>query len=143
MIPKNIINALQAQKGEVERVPEQMSSVSSNIEALGLGGHTEIEEFFSTYDLAGVSSSREVELLDLCSPGDEIRETTEWARDIYQVGQDFVCLTSGEGEGFVLYSKVDRKVYDISVSELPALENGNVSPKWQSFFELIEWYLAA
>jgi hypothetical protein len=142
MIPNKIVDALLAQNGEVQRLPGEKSLVSSNIKSLGLAGHEEIEEFFSSYDLAGVSGGREVELLDLCSPSNEILETTEWAKDIYQIGENFVCLTSGEGEGFILYSKTDRKVYDVSVSEIPALKDGQVCPNWNSFFELIEWYLS-
>lgn len=142
MIPKSIVDALKAQDGEVERIPEDVPSVITNIEALGLGGHTDIEEFFSAYDLAGIASNKEIELLDLCSPSDEILETTEWARETYEVGKGFLCLTSGEGEGFVLYSKANRKVYDISVDELPLLKDGQISPRWHSFNELIEWYLS-
>jgi hypothetical protein len=80
-------------------------------------------------------------LLDLCSPTRQFAETTDFGRDIYGVPGNYICLSSGEGEGFILYSISDRKIYDISVSELDDLEQGKVEPRWNSFFDLIEWYL--
>jgi hypothetical protein len=61
---------------------------------------------------------------------------------VWELGKDFICLTNGEGEGFILYSKRDGKVYDVGIGEIEALEQGTVAPRWNSFYELIEWYLA-
>lgn len=56
-----------------------------------------------------------------------------------EVTEDYVCLTSGEGEGFYLYSITDRKIYDVSVDELDDLEAGKKEARWGSFYELLEW----
>lgn len=68
-------------------------------------------------------------------------EATDFGRDAYEITEDFVCLTSGEGEGFLIYGKKDRRIYDVSVSDLDALEAGEAEARWDSFFDLIEWYV--
>lgn len=141
MIPNEIVKAMDSQDGEVKRLNAEKECINRNISLLGLENHNEIKDFFLIYDLSGVISKAEIELLDLCSPSDEILETTEWARDIYDVDEGFVCLSSGEGEGFILFSKYNGKIYDVSVSELGALEEGKVAPRWNSFYDLLIWYL--
>ncbi|WP_145115884.1 hypothetical protein [Botrimarina mediterranea] len=112
------------------------------LDVLGLSGDQQVREFFQNYNLSGVLSNRSHELLDLCSPTSQIIEATDFGRDTYGISENFVCLTSGEGEGFILYSKVDGKVYDVAVNQLDELEAGKIKARWQSFVELIEWYLS-
>ena len=133
---------MSSQIGAVERSADDLSLVSECLEALGLSGDQEVKEFFEAFKLSGVLSNRSQELLDLCSPSPQIAETTDFGRDTYEITEYFVCLTSGEGEGFILYSKPDGKVYNVAVNQLDDLEAGKVDATWQSFFDLIEWYLS-
>jgi len=129
------------QAGQVDRASDEVGMVTECVRSLGVEDHEQLKDFFSRYKLSGVLSGRTVELLDLCSPSPQIGEATEFGRDTYEITDDFVCLTSGEGEGFLLYSKLDRRIYDVRVSELDALEAGQVKCRWESFYDLIEWYL--
>ena len=141
MIPETIRSAMSKQRPIVERPSEQLTAVQESLMELGLLEHNQVREFFETYRLGPVLSNQHTELLDLCSPTRQFAEATGFGRDTYRITDNFVCLTSGEGEGFILYSISDCKIYDVSVSELDDLEKGKVEPRWDSFFDLIEWYL--
>ena len=142
MIPQSIIEAIGEIGGEVDRPKSEMDDVSRNISLLGLSDDEPLSQFFNQYNLCGLISTKNFELLDLCFPDDEIYETTEWAKDVYELPDEFICLSSGEGEGFVLLSKSDGKIYDVSVSQFDGLSQGKVESKWDSFFDLIDWYLS-
>ena len=132
---------MKQQIGSVERPRAELPLVTDCIKTRGLQGHEQFTEFFQNYNLNGVTSSRLEELLDLCSPTPKILEATNFGRDIYGVSDNFVCLTSGEDEGFILYSRSNGKVFDVDVNRLDDLEAGKIEATWQSFFDLIQWYL--
>ena len=142
MIPNSIIEKMSGRIGHVDRSPSDLDKVNQSLAALGIGDTEEFSEFFRRFNLSGVLSTREVELLDLCSPTEQIREATDFGRDTFDMTQDFVCLTSGEGDGFIVYSKIDKKIYDVGVADLDDLEAGNREADWGSFYELIDWYLS-
>lgn len=142
MIPHRIVRLLQAQPGKYQRDLSQLPLVQENLEDLGLLGHDQVRQFFESYNLSGILGKRPEELLDLCSPTPQIKEATSFGVDVYGVPDGFLCLTSGEGEGFVLYSTKDRAVYEVAIDQLDQLEQGEIKPTYSSFFELIEWYLA-
>ena len=142
MIPQKIRLAMSNQQGRVDRPEIEFTVVDDCLKQLGVEGHGEFSKVFRTYNFSGVLSNQQPELLDLCSPSCQIAEATEFGRDTYEITDDFICLTSGEGEGFLLYSKSDRKVYDVAVSELDALEAGEIEARWESFFQFLEWYLS-
>lgn len=81
------------------------------------------------------------EISDLCSIDHEIFVNTKFGREVYGVPDDFICLTSGENEAFILYSKKDKKIYEAGVEGMDALRNGEIKPVFESFYDLIEWYL--
>jgi hypothetical protein len=142
VIPESITKKLREFGDYARRPPEEVPEVIECLEELELMEHEQLREFFSEFDMEGVRSVQLVELMDLVSPGREVAETTFWARDMFELGDDFICLTNGEGEYFILYSKRDRKVYGVGIEEIEALERGAVAPRWESFYDLLEWYLA-
>jgi len=142
MIPLSIVDAMSRQVGRVNRSDSDAEKVLASLRDLGVADHEQLKEFFLAYKLSGVLSKRETELVDLCSPTPQILEATEFGRDTFNVTDDFICMTSGEGDGFVLYSKISRKLFDVGVNELDAVEAGKRDADWESFYDLIEWYLA-
>ena len=142
MIPATITQKMSQQAGNVDRDSTDLDKVNQALATLGIEDHEQPKEFFTRFKLSGVLSNHPVELLDLCSPTEQIFEATDFGRDTYEMTDDFICLTSGEGEGFLVYAKENRKVYDVSVSDLDALEAGEKEATWESFFDLIEWYLS-
>ena len=142
MIPATITQKMSQHAGNVDRDSADLDKVNQALATLGIADHEQPRDFFTRFNLSGVLSKRPVELLDLCSPTEQILEATDFGRDTYQMTDDFICLTSGEGEGFLVYAKETRKIYDLSVSDLDALEAGEREATWESFFDLIEWYLS-
>jgi len=142
VIPESIKEIMSTESAHVFRKPEKIHQVVECLETLGVADHDQLKEIFTTYNLNAFISKRLTELMDLCSPTPQIAETTDFGRDIYEVPEEYICLTSGEGEGFFLYSKLDRKVYDVDVSELEALDAGEKEARWETFFDLIEWYVS-
>lgn len=142
MIPLVITDLMAQQKGSVRRPAEQRAKVLNDLEQLGIGADTEFGEFFKEYRLSGVLSRRSIELQDLSSPTSQILSTTEFARDIYGLPEGFICLSSGEGDGFIAYSRCDGRVYDVRAADIDALGRGELAPKWDSIFRLMEWYLS-
>ncbi len=142
MIPETIRSAMSKQGPIVERPPGELTDVQESLMELGLLEHDQVREIFQKYRLTSVFSNQYTdELLDICSPTRQIAEGVDFANDTYGITDNFVCLSSGEGEGFIIYSKSDCKVYDVSITEIDDLEKGKVEPRWDSFFDLIEWYL--
>jgi len=141
MVPAIIETLMRVQRGRVHRDPSEQPTVRRRLEELSIETSTQLGQFFMTFSLGGVLSVRDIELLDLCSPSAQIRDATKFGREIYGVENQFICLTSGEDEGFVLYSISDESVYDVGVNELKRLPDGIVTPRWKSFNDLIIWYL--
>ncbi|WP_317055807.1 hypothetical protein [Roseovarius rhodophyticola] len=141
MLTDKILVGMRAQGLSVSRQGEHLKEVEDSLIELGLEEHDQVKVFFEKYKLGAVLSKQLTELMDLCSPTRQIFRTTEFARDIYELPDGYICLTSGEGEGFILYSLLDRKVYDLSVTQFKDLADGKCEATWNSFFELIEWYL--
>ncbi len=68
-------------------------------------------------------------------------EEWRWCQDFLNLSPDFIPLTPGEGEGVVVWSKRDGKVYDIGWSEGDALNRGDIYARWNTYYELMEHYL--
>tara|TARA_R110000851_G_scaffold232573_1_gene385173 strand:+ start:30 stop:581 length:552 start_codon:yes stop_codon:yes gene_type:complete len=142
MIPDKIIQGMYKHGPKAKRPSEQSEVVRESLAELDLLQHDQVREIFEVYNFAAILSRQLGELLDVCSPTRQIFEATEFGRDIYNLPDGYICLSSGEGEGFILYSKINQKVYDLEVAEFDDLEQGKAEPTWESFFELIEWYVA-
>lgn len=141
MIPNEIRDIIRKHPGRVVRSADEIPKVLSDLRNLGIKTDSQFGEFFLDYTLAGVLSRRNCELLDISSPSSEIFIATKFGRDVFVVPGGYACLTSGENEGFILYSISDEHVYDIGVAEIDDLAAGLSSPKWDSFNDLLLWYL--
>ena len=144
MIPQTIVDAIENQsRGNYMRTNSDSTEVLESLRELGVDEHNQLKEFFLRYNLSGCLLGQEgEELLDLCSPTRQIAGATDFGRDVYEVPASYICLTSGEGEGFYLYSIADRIVYDVDVDQLDALEAGQIKARWESFYDLLEWYVS-
>ena len=141
---RSIMDQHVAENRHARRSPEQAGEVDDALSVLGIDKTLPIGEFFAAYDLCAILSGPDiyVELLDLCSPTRQIEAATEFARNVYELHPDFIALSSGEGEGFILYSKRDGSVHDVDISDFDKLRNNELAPAWPSFNALMEWYLS-
>ncbi|MGH1432549.1 MAG: hypothetical protein ACRBB4_15710 [Neptuniibacter sp.] len=138
-IPKDIKVKLSNQPHAVRCVSD-LVGVVSNIQKLGIK-NVEFVDFFTCYDLSGVTSRRDIELIDIYSPSDAMIDATHWAQDMFDLGGQFVCMTSGEGEEFIVFSKIDGSVFEVGIEEIDELNSNQLRPKWKTFYDLIRWYV--
>lgn len=137
MIPIEIIQLLDRQKGETHRT-QPLEHIREKFGLLGLSEESPLAQFFSQHKVGGILSPRRGDtLLDM----DSIVDATSFGREVYEIQEHYICLTSGEGEGFYLLDKRTGEVFDADVAQLDDLEAGKMKPRWSDFFDLIYWYL--
>ncbi|MDH5228462.1 MAG: hypothetical protein OEY38_00155 [Gammaproteobacteria bacterium] len=54
--------------------------------------------------------------------------------------EDYLRISSIEGEGSYFYSKVSDEVFDVSWGEEEKLSKRMLQPIYKSFFDFLEWY---
>jgi|GEM_PF-415607 len=140
MIPEDIRELMALQAGSVGRARSR--DATAQLARLGVAEGAQLSVFFAEFKAGGILARLGAdELLDPCQPTPQLAGATDFATEVYDLTGGFVALTSGEGEGFVLYELVSGGVYDVGVEEFVALEAGHLSPRWESFFEYLRWYL--
>ena len=132
---------MEGQSGNVFRGTNKLSDVEAALRALNIDSTSSFGEFFKRFNLNAVLSPGDYEVLDLISPSEQILAATKFAKEIYDLKGDFVALTSGEDEGFLLYEIGTGCVYDVDVEDLEKLESGDFSPGWNDFYSFVHWYL--
>jgi hypothetical protein len=133
---------MQQQRAEAHRDDEGRARAHRALTKLGIDEGSHFADIYLRYDLSAVASTRSVELLDICFPDeDEILSATQFGRDIYDVPDGYLCLTSGENEAFLLYEVATGQVYDLDVDKLSDLNDGRHKAQWKDFFDLMDWYL--
>lgn len=141
MIPSDVRQLMSQQQGDTSR--SDVGLAQSALAQLGVKRDSEFWEFYSEYCVSAVMSSVSTEeLMDPSDPGPQLADVTEFARETYELEEGFVCITSGEGEGFYLYSLAEASVYDVGVDELDDLEAGRIKPRWASFYDFMRWYVS-
>ena len=138
MIPENIHQLISGQKGHYLRRPEERELVRQQLQVLAVDEESEFGEFFLAYCLTGVLSEQLTLLCDLCYPSPEILHCTEFVREVYEADNDFIALSTWEGEGGILYSISSGRILDVDADQLDDLNNARVQPRWNGFFELME-----
>lgn len=63
-----------------------------------------------------------------------------WEEEYPGFSEEYLELSSPEGEGSYFYKIDTEEVYDASWNEMDDLNNGRLNPKWASYQEFLEWY---
>lgn len=142
MIPAELRALVERQPGNVRRAADQRQDVIDELHRLGVPLNSELGEFFLDYVITYFRSivSNE-ELCDLLLPTAEIRAGTAFVREVWQLPDRYVCLTSCQGEGAYLYDTKSSAVVDFSLERREDIVNGTLHLSWPSFFEFLYWYL--
>jgi hypothetical protein len=141
MIPENIhALAKKNRLGDIER--SNVDAAKKALQRLGIFAESQLHEFCVAYCLSSLLSPfAEEQLVDICEPTEEVAVSTNFAHEVWELPNEYICFTSCQGEGGFLYSMRTHAVYDFSLSErtqfLVAPE-----PKWSNFYKFIEWYLS-
>lgn len=139
LVPDKIQRLVLSQKGNVVRTARERAR--AELAKLGVREGSEIHSFFSEFQIGlFISRSSYEELSDVCEPTPQIWVGTQFVRDVWELPEEFICLTSVQGEGCYLYSNVTESVYDFSLAEREQFLRAP-RPVWKGFFEFIEWYL--
>ncbi len=70
---------------------------------------------------------------------DVIGEWTAFAHTELGVPEEFLALTSTEGDGIVLYSRNTGQVFDVQYGQFEALAAGTLQPVAESFSGYLRW----
>lgn len=134
---------------------ETKEQVRKNLDGLGINSDSELGSFYLNYDPSLLHSNTSYEQLqDVIAPaiGDAppidiepwkspVGMATRFVREVWIIPNDIICLTTTEGEGAYLCSMNSGVVFDFSLADQNELASGKLKPRWQSFFEFLQWYL--
>ena len=142
MIGRNQMRRLiERQSGIVAR-PDR-SKAEGALTDLGVPLDSEFAWFFTNYMIElFVSPVSSESIRDVSEPSTEIKYGTEFAHEVWELPEHYVCFTTCQGEGGYLYDKESGAVFDFSLATRDAFVEGREPPRWRSFFEFLHWYLA-
>ncbi|HHD79432.1 MAG TPA: hypothetical protein ENK98_07365 [Epsilonproteobacteria bacterium] len=63
-----------------------------------------------------------------------------WGDEYPGIEQRYLRISSIEGEGSLFYDKKTDAVYDVDWNEMDDLIAGTLEPKFNSFYDFLEWY---
>ena len=111
------------------------------LKELGIPADSEFYEFYSTYygrnlNYRGGASP----IVDPSPPQKSLLRTAFFAREVWEVPEQYILFSTGEGEGGYLYNKEDGTVWDFTLGEQKLLGT-NALRHWHSFYEFMVWYL--
>ena len=153
MIPQHIQQLLD-ERGYSRRTNDK-EAICKTLDALGIEPSSELGEFYLGYHpslLRSTSTYEQLEdvvipVVDGAAPAEAdpsetpVGMATRFVREVWEVPERMIGLTTAEGEGAFLYYLSSGAIYDFSLSQQSELSNATMSPRWGSFFELLEWYL--
>jgi hypothetical protein len=141
MLPAALVERLDEQEEcnpRLRRPQDMQADVLVALDELGIDRQTQIAEFLMAYRLHAVKAVRGFrQLLDICEPVRHIRQTTEFTRGFFGLSDDFICLDTAEGEGYIVYSKSTGAIHEGGLPEVDALNARTLAPTWASFFDLM------
>ena len=111
------------------------------LKELGIPSDSEFYEFYSTYyarDLRNRSGASPI--VDSSPPQKSLLRTAFFAREVWEVPEQYILFSTGEGEGGYLYNKDDGTVWDFNLGEQKLLGTDALR-HWHSFYEFMVWYL--
>ena len=140
MIPDKLISLVEQQKGNIHRtMPE---AVDQELDALGIRKDSELGHFFRSYVITFFPSEvSDEELCDLISPTPRIAAGTKYVHDVWELPEQYVCLTNIQGEGAYLYDRDTGAVWDFDLASRESFVKGTENLRWTSFFDFMIWYL--
>lgn len=67
---------------------------------------------------------------------------TEFIHDMWELPENYIGLTSLQGEGGYLLDKNSGGVWDFDLAQREDFVSGLTPPNWSGFFEFVRWYLS-
>ncbi|MBK5551126.1 SMI1/KNR4 family protein [Pseudomonas sp. TH03] len=140
MIPKDLVRLIENQPGNIHRTDKGMAIVA--LETLGVSPGCEFDSIYINYLPANFQSSVSDEYIcDVSEPTEQILIGTEFIHGMWELPKNYIDFTSSQSEGGYLLDKISGGVLDFGLEQQKDFVSGLISPKWNSFFEIIRWYL--
>jgi hypothetical protein len=140
MLPIELKTLVEKQPGQVQR--KNRAAAELALSNLKVPLDSELAQFFLAYTITlfqSVVSSEQ--LCDIADPTHEIAVGTRYIREVWELPEQFVCLSSVQGEGAYLYDLNVGSVWDFELGARDAFLTGRQSARWQGFYEFMIWYL--
>jgi len=139
VIPSTVERYLAGSTGDIAR--SDPKTAMRALQDLGVASDTDFGQFYLKYQGSFISPRPVAELLDIEGPSiPAIPDQTEYVRDRYGIPEQYLALTSDEGEGMYLYGKDDGAVYDLDISVLNDFIKGKIPARWATFNDFLIWY---
>jgi hypothetical protein len=140
MIPEELRSKVEQQPGNIHR--SNSEAVDQALEELGIAPGSEFGAFFREYVITFFRSDvSDEELCDLLEPTAEISAGTRFVREMWELPEQYVCLSNIQGEGAYLYDRNTGEVWDFYLAHREDFLAGKQKPISKGFFEFMSWYL--
>ena len=141
MVPTKLVDLVSKQPGDTVRLDKK--AVKDCLNELGVSPSSELAIFYLDYKVSTFcSNASDEELLDVVSPSGAISRASNFVHEVWELPENFICLSSVEAEGCYLYEKISGSVYDFDLADREDLIEGKLEPRWPSFFSFMIWYLS-
>jgi hypothetical protein len=141
MIPTSLSILVEKQSGNVHR--SNLSAVEFALKDLKIPLDSEFAKFFLTYTITLYKSAvSEEQLCDIADPTPEIAFGTRYVHDVWELPEQYICISSIQGEGAYLYDVKTGKVWDFDLASREAFVSGLQRANWNSFYDFMIWYLS-
>ena len=111
------------------------------LDELNVPKNSEFYEFYSTYYGQNLNyRSGASPIVDPSPPQNYLLHAAFVGHDAWEVPEQYILFSTGEGEGGYLYNKDDGTVWDYYVGKQELLGT-DALPHWNSFYEFMVWYL--
>jgi hypothetical protein len=135
------IQSLAARAGKGSFIRSDVGAAEAALKKLGIDPRSEYYSFALCYCLGNFfPHALDDWLCEICEPTEEVLAGTSFVHDVWQLPDDFICLTSCQGEGCFLLSRTTGEIFDFSLADREAFLQGAVA-RWPSFFEFMRAYL--
>ena len=111
------------------------------LDKLNVPKNSEFYEFYSTYYGRNLNyRSGASPIVDPSPPQNYLLHAAFVGHDAWEVPEQYILFSTGEGDGGYLYNKDDGTVWDFNLGEQKLLGT-DALPHWNSFYEFMVWYL--
>ena len=140
MIPSQLKTLIEKQPGD--RIRTDRAAAERALAELGVSADSEFAQLYLAYKLLSFRSEVSYEeLVDVAEPNRAVAVGTQFAHEVWGLPEKYVAFTSLEGEGAYLYDRETGQVWDFELASKDAFLARRQQPKFNSFFEFMEWYL--
>ena len=140
-LKEQVANLMSKQTFSTQKNAEYKNESILVLKEIGIPEHSEFFEFYSSYyarDLRKRSGASPI--VDSSPPQKYLLHAAFVGHDAWEVPEQYILFSTGEGEGGYLYNKEDGTVWDFDLGEQKLLGTDALR-HWHSFYEFMVWYL--